>query len=241
MRVLLVEDDALLGKAVQAGLQQQGYAVDWVRDGIAGEEAVLNGDHAAVLLDLGLPRQDGMTLLAKLRRGGYQLPIIIITSRDDIPDRVLGLDAGADDFLIKPFDLEELGARLRAASRRAAGRAQAVVEHGALRVDPAARRVTNEGVEVALTAREFSLLLQLLEHRGRVMSRVQLQEAVYSWSNDIESNTVEVHIHHLRRKLGRELIRTVHGHGYMIDIPPAPASAAPPGIGHAGQAGHATG
>jgi len=239
MRVLLVEDDGLLGKAVQAGLQQQGYAVDWVRDGVAGEESVLNGDYGAVLLDLGLPRQDGMSLLAKLRRGGYQLPIIIITSRDDIPDRVLGLDAGADDFLIKPFDLEELGARLRAAARRSAGRAQAVVEHGPLRIDPAARRVTNDGVEVALTAREFSLLLQLLEHRGRVMSRVQLQEAVYSWSNDIESNTVEVHIHHLRRKLGRDLIRTVHGHGYMIDIPPAHAATLQPA--QAGQAGHATG
>jgi DNA-binding response OmpR family regulator len=239
MRVLLVEDDGLLGKAVQAGLQQQGYAVDWVRDGVAGEESVLNGDYGAVLLDLGLPRQDGMTLLSKIRRGGYQLPIIIITSRDDIPDRVLGLDAGADDFLIKPFDLEELGARLRAATRRAAGRAQAVVEHGGLRVDPAARRATVDGAEVALTAREFSLLLQLLEHRGRVMSRVQLQEAVYSWSNDIESNTVEVHIHHLRRKLGRDLIRTVHGHGYMIDIPPA--ALATQHSKQAGQAGHAAG
>ena len=217
MRVLLIEDDAMLGKAVQTGLQQQGHAVDWVRDGVTGEAAALASDYAAVLLDLGLPRQGGMQLLEKLRRGGYQQPVIIITSRDDIPDRVLGLDAGADDFLVKPFDFEELGARLRAATRRAAGRAQAVVEHGGLRMDPAARRVTLDGADVALTAREFSLLLQLLEHRGRVMSRVQLQEAVYSWSNDIESNAVEVHVHHLRRKLGRDLIRTVHGQGYMID------------------------
>jgi two-component system, OmpR family, response regulator QseB len=217
MRVLLVEDDALLGKAVQAGLQQQGHAVDWVRDGISGENAVLSGDYGAVLLDLGLPRQGGMQLLEKIRRAGFVQPVIIITSRDEIPDRVLGLDKGADDFLIKPFDLEELAARLRAAARRAAGRAQAVIEHGTLRVDPAARSVTLAGRDAALTAREFALLLQLLEHRGRVLSRTQLQESVYNWSNDVESNTVEVHIHHLRRKLGRELIRTVHGHGYMID------------------------
>jgi two-component system, OmpR family, response regulator QseB len=227
MRVLLVEDDALLGKAVQAGLQQQGHAVDWVRDGIAGETAVLSGDYGAVLLDLGLPRQGGMQLLEKIRRAGYVHPVIIITSRDEIPDRVLGLDKGADDFLIKPFDLEELAARLRAAARRAAGRAQAVIEHGTLRVDPAARSVMLAGRDAALTAREFALLLQLLEHRGRVLSRTQLQESVYNWSSDVESNTVEVHIHHLRRKLGRELIRTVHGHGYMIDNLPRPEAPAP--------------
>jgi DNA-binding response OmpR family regulator len=221
MRVLLVEDDAMLGKAVQAGLQQQGHAVDWVRDGVAGEEAVIAGDYGAVLLDLGLPRQNGMQLLEKLRRAGHVMPVIIITSRDEIPDRVLGLDKGADDFVIKPFDLEELGARLRAAARRAAGRAQALIEHGTLRVDPGARSVSIAGRDAALTAREFALLLQLLEHRGRVLSRTQLQESVYNWSSDVESNTVEVHVHHLRRKLGRELIRTVHGHGYMIDSAPA--------------------
>ena len=227
MRILLVEDDALLGKAVQAGLQQQGHAVDWVRDGVAGETAALSGDYAAVLLDLGLPRQGGMQVLEKIRRAGYMQPVLIITSRDEIPDRVLGLDKGADDFLIKPFDLEELAARLRAATRRAAGRAQAVIEHGTLRVDPAARSVMLSGRDAALTAREFALLLQLLEHRGRVLSRTQLQESVYNWSNDVESNTVEVHIHHLRRKLGRELIRTVHGHGYMIDNLPRPEAPAP--------------
>ena len=219
MRVLLVEDDAMLGKAVQTGLQQQGHAVDWVQDGLAGEAAALASEYAAVLLDLGLPKQGGMQLLEKLRRSGYQQPVLIITSRDDIPERVLGLDAGADDFLVKPFDLTELGARLRAAARRATGRAAAVVEHGELRVDPASHSVQQEGTSIALTAREFALLLQLLEHRGRVQSRTQLQDALYSWSNDIESNAVEVHVHHLRRKLGRELIRTVHGHGYMIDAP----------------------
>lgn len=219
MRVLLIEDDAMLGKAVQTGLQQQGHAVDWVRDGVTGEAAALASDYAAVLLDLGLPRQGGMQLLEKLRRGGYQQPVIIITSRDDIPERVLGLDAGADDFLVKPFDLDELGARLRAAARRARGRAAAIVEHGTLKVDPASHSVRRGNSTIALTAREFALLLQLLEHRGRVQSRTQLQDALYSWGNDIESNAVEVHVHHLRRKLGRELIRTVHGHGYMIDVP----------------------
>ena len=207
----------MLGKAVQTGLQQQGHAVDWVQDGLAGESAATANEYGAILLDLGLPKQSGMQLLEKLRRGGYVEPVIIITSRDDIPERVLGLDAGADDFLVKPFDLDELGARLRAAARRATGRASAVVVHGDLRVDPASHRVCQAGENIALTAREFALLMQLLEHRGRVQSRTQLQDALYSWSNDIESNAVEVHVHHLRRKLRRDLIRTVHGHGYMID------------------------
>ena len=219
MRILLVEDDAMVGRAVQAGLEAQGFAIDWVRDGVSGEEAVLNNDYSAVLLDLGLPRQDGMTLLGKIRRGGYVLPVLIITARDEIPERVLGLDSGADDFLVKPFDLHELGARLRAMVRRSSGRLQAQVVHGEIVVDLSARRVSRAGSDVSLTAREFALLLQLLEHRGRVMSRAQLQEAIYLWGSDIDSNTVEVHVHHLRRKLGRTLVRTVHGAGYMIDIP----------------------
>jgi two-component system, OmpR family, response regulator QseB len=217
MRVLLVEDDAQLGKAVQIGLQQQGHAVDWVRDGVAGESAAMSGEYGAILLDLGLPRQGGMPLLQKLRAAGNQQPVLIITSRDEIAERILGLDAGADDFLVKPFDLQELGARLRAAARRAVGRAQTLIRHGTLRVNPAARSVVQDGADVQLTAREFALLLQLLDSRGRVQSRTQLQDALYSWSNDIESNAVEVHVHHLRRKLGRDLIRTVHGQGYTID------------------------
>lgn len=217
MRVLLVEDDAQLGKAVQTGLQQQGHAVDWVRDGVAGESAALTDEYAAVLLDLGLPRQGGMPMLQKLRTAGCMTPVLIITSRDEVPMRILGLDAGADDFLIKPFDLQELGARLRAAVRRSVGRARTLLEHGTLQVNPAARSVALAGADVPLTTREFSLLMQLLENRGKVQSRTQLQDAIYSWSNDIESNAVEVHVHHLRRKLGRDLIRTVHGHGYMID------------------------
>lgn len=225
MRVLLVEDDAQLGKAVQTGLQQQGHAVDWVCDGLAGERAALTGEYAAVLLDLGLPRQGGMPMLQKLRAAGCMTPVLIITSRDAVPMRILGLDAGADDFLIKPFDLQELGARLRAAARRSVGRARTLVEHGTLQVNPAARSVALDGADVPLTTREFSLLMQLLENRGKLQSRTQLQDALYSWSNDIESNAVEVHVHHLRRKLGRDLIRTVHGHGYMIDELQAPGSA----------------
>ena len=219
MRILLVEDDAQLGRAVQTGLAQQGHAVDWIRDGAAGESAALSGDYAAVLLDIGLPGKDGMQVLASLRHKGYTQPVLMLTARDRVPDRVLGLDAGADDFIVKPFDLEELGARLRAATRRAAGRAQGDIVHAELRIDPAARLVTLRGQAVALTAREYALLMRLLEHRGQVQSRAQLQAALYSWSDEIESNTVEVHIHHLRRKLGRELIRTVHGHGYLIAEP----------------------
>ena len=216
MRVLLVEDDALLGKAVRIGLEQQGHAVDWIRDGAIAEAAALDGDYGAVLLDLGLPRQDGMTVLANLRRKGFSRPVLIITARDQIPDRVVGLDAGADDFIVKPFDLAELGARLRAAERRASGRAQPQIVHRELRLDPGARMVTFRDRPIALTAREYALLLHLLTHRGRMQTRTQLQEALYAWDAEIDSNAVEVHIHHLRRKLGKQLIETVHGQGYLI-------------------------
>ncbi len=216
MRVLLVEDDVLLGKAVRTGLEQQGHAVDWVRDGLAAEAAALEGSYGAVLLDLGLPRQDGMKVLANLRRKGFAQPVLIVTARDQIPERVVGLDAGADDFIIKPFDLQELGARLRAAERRYNGRPQPHIVYGELDVDPAARTVTLRGAPVSLTAREYALLAHLLMHRGRVQTRHQLQDALYSWGEEIESNAVEVHIHHLRRKFGKSPIRTVHGHGYLI-------------------------
>jgi len=219
MRLLLIEDDPQLGRATQTGLTQQGHAVDWVRDGIAGQAAVEDGDYAAVLLDLGLPRQDGLDVLRAIRRHGYTNPVLIITARDEIQERVLGLDTGADDFILKPFDLQELGARLRAAARRAAGRAQTVLVHDDLQVDAAARSVMRNNVVVGLTTREFALLTHLLERRGRVRSRQQLQESLYDWDSEIESNAIEVHIHNLRRKLGRELIRTVHGQGYTIDPP----------------------
>jgi two-component system, OmpR family, response regulator QseB len=221
MRLLLVEDDEHLGRALQTGLSQQGYSVDWVQDGVAAELAAIDGDYAALLLDIGLPRQDGLQVLHNLRRAGFTAPILIITARDEVHDRVNGLDSGADDFIVKPFDMNELGARLRAAHRRASGRPQSLVLHGDISVDPASRQVTQGGQPVPLTAREFSLLLHLLEQRGRVRSRGQLQESLYSWDSDIESNAIEVHVHNLRRKLGKELIRTVHGQGYVIDKPPA--------------------
>ncbi len=227
MRVLLVEDDMQLGAAVRTGLQQQGHSVDWVRDGVQAEEAALLGRYGAVLLDLGLPRQDGMQVLRKLRRKGFDQPVLIITARDQIPDRVVGLDAGADDFILKPFDMGELGARLRAATRRYNGRAQPHITYGGIAVDPAARSVTLRGAPVPLTSREYAVLAHLLTHRGRVQTREQLQEALYSWGEEIESNAVEVHIHHLRRKLGKELIRTVHGEGYVL--PTEPQGPEPPG------------
>lgn len=217
MRLLLVEDDELLGRALQTGLAQQGHAVDWLQDGVAAELAARDGNYDVLLLDLGLPRQDGMQIIASLRRDGFAAPILIITSRDEVRDRIQGLDSGADDFIVKPFDLDELGARLRAAHRRAVGRSQPVVTHGDIRVDPAARQVWRAGQPVSLTGREFMLLLHLLEHRGRVRTRVQLQESLYNWSSDVESNTIEVHVHNLRRKLGKDLIRTVHSQGYVID------------------------
>jgi two-component system, OmpR family, response regulator QseB len=217
MRVLLVEDDSLLGKAVRTGLEQQGHAVDWIMDGTAAEAAAHTNDYAAVVLDIGLPGQDGMVLLKKLRARGNVVPVVVITARDDIAERIAGLDGGADDFIVKPFDLQELSARLRAVVRRATGRASGDIVHGLLKVDPAARTVILDEKPIALTAREFAILTHLLEHRGKVLSKQQLQESLYSWSDEIESNTVEVHVHHLRRKLGRELIKTMHGMGYMID------------------------
>ncbi len=220
MRVLLVEDDAQLGAAVRTGLQQQGHSVDWVRDGVQAEEAALLGRYGAVLLDLGLPRQDGMQVLRKLRRKGFDQPVLIISARDQIPERVVGLDAGADDFILKPFDMGELGARIRAAARRYSGRAQPHITYGEIVVDPSSRTVTLRGTAVALTSREYAVLAHLLTHRGRVQTREQLQEALYSWGEEIESNAVEVHIHHLRRKLGKALIRTVHGEGYVLPAEP---------------------
>lgn len=217
MRVLLVEDDSLLGKAVKTGLEQQDHAVDWVQDGAAAELALLTGEYAALVLDLGLPKQDGMMLLKKLRAKGNGVPVLIITARHEMSDRVAGLDAGADDFIIKPFDLEELGARLRAVVRRAGGRASSDLVHGHLKVNSAARTVSLGDQPISLTAREFAILTQLLEHKGKVLSKQQLQEGLYSWTDEVESNTVEVHVHHLRRKLGRDLIKTMHGVGYMID------------------------
>lgn len=219
MRILLTEDDPQLGRATQIGLEQAGYAVDWVQSAENAHTAVRLHQYSCILLDLGLPRQDGMQALAALRAGGYDGAILIVTARDQVPDRIAGLDAGADDFVIKPFDLNELSARIRSACRRANGRAGVMLTHDDIVVDVAARQVQQGGQTVPLTSKEFSILLMLLQHCGRVLSREQLEESVYSWGEEIESNAVQVHIHHLRKKLGRTLIRTVHAVGYSIDKP----------------------
>ena len=216
MRLLLVEDDPMIGASVQNGLRQEGHSVDWVRDGAAAELALASGVHEFVLLDLGLPRQSGLELLAGLRGKGVTIPVLIITARDSVADRVKGLDAGADDYLVKPFDLDELSARIRALMRRLAGRASPVIEHGPIRLDPATHEVSMNGVPVNLSGREFSLLQALLEKPGKPLSRAQLEERIYGWHDEIESNAIEVYIHALRRKLGAEWIRNVRGVGYRI-------------------------
>lgn len=220
MRILLVEDDRMLGDGVQAGLGAAGFTVDWVRDGEAALAALAGEGFAAVLLDLGLPRRDGLSVLASLRSAGNAVPVMILTARDQISDKVRGLDLGADDYMVKPFDLDELAARLRALVRRSSGRADACLRHGELVIDPAARTVTLRGEAVSLTVREFDLLSVLLDAAGRVLTRRVLEEQLYTWGEAVESNALEVHIHHLRRKLGSELIRTVRGVGYLIDEAP---------------------
>ena len=216
MRLLLVEDDPMIGAGVQSGLRQEGHTVDWVRDGKAAELALASGVHEMLLLDLGLPHKSGLELLSGLRRQGLDLPVLVITARDSVADRVKGLDAGADDYLVKPFDLDELSARIRALMRRRAGRASPRIEHGPLTLDPATHQVTLNGDPLALSAREFALLHALLEQPGVPLSRAQLEERLYGWTEEVESNTVEVYIHALRRKLGAEWIRNVRGVGYRI-------------------------
>ncbi len=216
MRLLLVEDDALLGDGLEAGLTQAGFEVDWVRDGIAALNAAESGVHAALILDLGLPRLSGFDVLQRLRARGLRLPVLILTARDAIEDRVRGLDGGADDYLVKPADLDELAARIRALVRRSKGEADPTLRVGRLELNPAARTVSHDGEAVALKPREFALLQELMLNAGRVLTRDQLENSLYRWGDEIGSNTVEVHVHHLRRKLAPELIRTVRGVGYMI-------------------------
>jgi DNA-binding response OmpR family regulator len=217
VRLLLVEDDPLLGDGIRAGLMQAGFAVDWVKDGQAAKLALQAESFALMVLDLGLPRLSGEEVLKWLRGSGNNLPVLILTARDTVSDRVRGLDAGADDYLVKPFDLDELGARLRALLRRAGGRATPQIVHRDLAVDPAARRVSRAGKEVELSPKEFAILLELLENAGRVLSREQLEQSLYGWGEEVESNAVEVHIHHLRKKLDPGLIRTIRGVGYLVD------------------------
>jgi len=216
MRVLVVEDDPMIGRAVADGLQADGYAVDWVRDGPAAELALKHGPYDLAVLDLGLPGKDGVEVLKSLRRAKIEVPVLIITARDAVADRVAGLDQGADDYLVKPFDLDELLARARAVVRRRAGRASPEVAFGALVLDPVKREVSWRGSRVELSAREFAVLEALMREPGAVVSRGKLEDSVYGWGEEVGSNSVEVHLHHLRRKLDPALIRNVRGVGYRV-------------------------
>lgn len=216
MRILVVEDDPLLADGLQNGLRQTGFDVDHARDGVEGELALAAHDYAAVVLDLGLPRLGGLDLLKKLRARGSSVPVLVLTARDRVEDRIAGLDSGADDYVVKPVDLGELAARLRALVRRSRGEAAPVLRIGGLELDPAAREVTYRGAPVELQAREFAMLHELMLNAGRVLSREQLVERLYAWGEEIESNAIDVHVHHLRRKLAPEVIRTVRGVGYLL-------------------------
>ncbi len=220
MRLLLVEDDAMIGESVRVGLRRDGFTVDWVRDGRAAELALANVAAGAVydvmLLDLGLPRKDGLDVLKTLRRNGNRMPVLVLTARDSVGDRITGLDSGADDYLIKPFDLDELAARIRALARRQAGRAESPIQCGGLTLNPATREARLGDQQLALSAREFAVLEALLERPGAVLSREQLEEKLYGWNEEVESNAVEVYIHGLRKKLGADFIKNIRGVGYMV-------------------------
>ncbi len=221
MRILVVEDDNLLGDAIQAGLKQAGYAVDWVRDGKQADHALTTETYTAMVLDLGLPQLSGLEVLSRLRQRKSTLPVLILTARDTVEDRIQGLDQGADDYVVKPFDMGELAARLRALIRRSSGHTTPVLQVGEVVLDPAAHSVTYAGEAVELASREFTVLQALMLNVGRVMSRAQLEDKLYAWGQEVESNTVEVHIHHLRRKLYPGLIETIRGVGYLIPRPKA--------------------
>ncbi|WP_237172080.1 response regulator [Pandoraea norimbergensis] len=233
MRILLVEDDAMIAAAVTKGLRQDGWTVDHVDDGQRALDALSLETYDALLLDLGLPRRDGIDVLRTLRARGQTLPVIIATARDAVADRVKGLDAGADDYLVKPFDLDELAARLRALVRRQAGRSEPLLRHGGIVLDPATRQVSCDGAPVTLSAREYAVLEALLNRPGAVLSKSQLEERIYGWGEEIASNTVEVHIHGLRKKLGADAILTVRGVGYMMPSPGAQGTQAASGASSA--------
>ena len=216
MRVLLVEDDAMIAQGLQAGLRQSGFAVDWVPDGAAADAALKSASFDLMLLDLGLPKRDGHTVLRDMRARGDKTPVIILTARDEMQHRLAGLNSGADDYIVKPFDLDEVIARMRSVLRRSAGRAEPAIQHGELRVDPTTRSVHLKGAPIALSAHEFAVLEALLQRPGVVLSRSQLEDRLYGWQESIGSNAVEVYIHGLRRKLGSGAIRTVRGVGYFV-------------------------
>jgi DNA-binding response OmpR family regulator len=217
MRLLLVEDDKALGEGLRLGLRQEGYTVDWLEDGASALHALLSEDFDLLVLDLGLPRMSGLQVLRELRRSGSALPVLILTARDATEDRIAGLDAGADDYLVKPFDLDELKARLRALLRRSAGRAELRIEHAGVSLDPSSQQVSYQGKPVPMTPKEYLLLHELLSQPGKVLTRERLAQLLYGWDEEAESNTLEVHIHHLRKKLFRGLIRTVRGVGYLVE------------------------
>lgn len=219
MRLLLVEDDRMIGDNLRTALRQGGYAVDWVRDGRAADDTLSTERFDLILLDLGLPQRDGMEVLRNLRARGDRTPVIVLTARDALASRVLGLDAGADDYVVKPFELDELLARMRAVVRRQTGRAEPVIEVGGVTLDPATREVTHDGVPLALSAREYAVLEALMMRPGAILSRAQLEDRLYGWGEELESNAISVYVHQLRRKLGEGFIHTVRGVGYYVGAP----------------------
>lgn len=216
MRILVAEDDLLLGEGIQAGLGMAGYVVDWARDGQEAMLALRNEKYAACVLDISMPKIDGLTVLNTLRQAGNNIPVLLLTARDSQDDKIKGLDTGADDYLTKPFDLNELQARMRALLRRSAGSASSVFTYRTVELDPATRRVTLDGVHVSVSAKEYALLYDLISHLNHIRSRDDLEQSLYGWGDEVESNAVEVHIHHLRKKLGSDLISTVRGMGYVM-------------------------
>lgn len=218
MRLLLVEDDEILGDGLVVGLKMEGYAVDWLTNGRLADEALKNNCYDLIVLDLNLPDMDGLTVLRNLRNRKNETPVMVLTAKDTIPDRVLGLDTGADDFVIKPFELDEVCARLRALARRNEGRSVPNIEYKGIILDPASRLVTFQDEKIDLSQKEFEILSYLMANVGKVISKSRLEETLYSWDTDIESNTVEVYIHYLRKKLDSSIIRTVRGVGYIIDV-----------------------
>lgn len=219
MRILLAEDDELLGDGVKTGLIQNGYTVDWFKDGLSALQALRSETFDMIVLDLGLPKMSGLAVLQHIREQGNTIPVLILTARETVEDRVKGLDSGADDYLTKPFDLDELCARLRALQRRFLNRADSIVTYNNITLDPAAHIVTVDGEEISIARREFALLQKLLENAGSVLSREQLTQTLYGWEEDVDSNALEVHIHNLRKKFGVDFIRTIRGVGYMAVKP----------------------
>jgi two-component system OmpR family response regulator len=217
MRILLVEDDAMIGEAVAQALRDAAYAVDWVSDGVAADLALGNAEHQALLLDLGLPKLGGLEVLRRMRWRGSRLPVIVITARDAVADRIRGLDLGADDYLLKPFDVQELLARLRAVSRRKGGQAAPVLSNGVMTLDPTTHEACRGGASFVLSAREFALLHALLLRPGTILTRSELEERIYGWNEEVESNAVEFLIHAVRKKLGADAIRNVRGAGWMVE------------------------